>query len=109
MCGSCAGRKGTEANASPETLATLAECIRTGESFYCHESVAERDPDGLSTDRHGNRYRRLPFERWRLCRAWMTAVDALDRSRSRSAMQLGIPQAAGTDSGPLFAPDKSDI
>jgi len=73
MCGSCAGRKGTEANTSPETMKTLAECIRTGEPFYCHESTAVVDPHGTRTDRHGTRYRMLPRHRWRLCRAWMTA------------------------------------
>jgi hypothetical protein len=73
MCCSCAGRKGTEANGSPETMATLAECIQTGEPFFCHESVAVRDADGIATDQHGNKYRSLPFERWRLCRAWMNA------------------------------------
>lgn len=73
MCGSCAGRKDTEANTSPETMAALADCIKTGEPFYCHESVAVLDPNGTAVDVHGNRYRRLPFERWRLCRAWMNA------------------------------------
>ena len=73
MCGSCAGRRGTEANQSDETMESLAECIRKGEPFYCHESVAVPDPNGLSEDRHGNRYRRLPKNRWRLCRAWMNA------------------------------------
>jgi len=73
MCGTCAGRKGTEANQSAETMATLAECIASGEEFYCHESVAVLDPEGLSEDRHGNPNRRLPQNRWRLCRAWMTA------------------------------------
>lgn len=73
MCGSCAGRKGTEANESAETMATLAECIESGEPFFCHESVAVPDPDGLFLDRHGNKFRKLPCERWRLCRAWMTA------------------------------------
>lgn len=73
MCKSCAGRRGTDANQATETREMLAECIRTGEPFYCHESTAERDPNGMSTDRHGKRYRRLPFNRWRLCRAWMNA------------------------------------
>lgn len=73
MCGSCAGVPRTEAACSPETVATLRECIRTGEPFYCHESVAVRDPNGTATDRHGNVYRHIPFARWRLCRAWMTA------------------------------------
>ncbi len=74
MCGSCAGRKGTDANGMSETMATLAECIESGEPFYCHESTAASDSEGLHTDRHGARYRKLPFERWRLCRAWMNAV-----------------------------------
>jgi hypothetical protein len=73
MCGSCAGRKGTEANGTPETMATLAECIRTGEPFFCHESSAVRDPNGCAEDRQGKRYRILPFQRWRLCRAWTNA------------------------------------
>lgn len=73
MCGSCAGRKGTDANSTPETMAVLAECIKSGEPFYCHESTAERDPKGLSVDRYGTHYRELPFNRWRLCRAWMNA------------------------------------
>ena len=73
MCGSCAGRKGTEANASRETRATLDECIRTGEPFYCHESTAVRDNNGTAVDNKGNRYRHLPQARWRLCRAWMNA------------------------------------
>lgn len=74
MCGSCAGRKGTEANLSPDTMATLEGCITSGEPFYCHESTAVLDPNGLATDRHGRRYRELPFNRWRLCRAWMNAA-----------------------------------
>lgn len=73
MCGSCAGRKGTEANRTPGTTETLADCIKSGEPFYCHESTAVLDPHGTALDQHGNRYRRLPFERWRLCRAWMNA------------------------------------
>lgn len=73
MCESCAGRKGTDANLFPETMAALAECIKGEEPFYCHESTAVRDSDGLSTDRHGTRYRVLPQHRWRLCRAWMNA------------------------------------
>lgn len=79
MCDSCAGRKGTEANASPETMKTLAECIASGEPFYCHESTAVRDSEGWSVDRHGVRYRTLPFERWRLCRAWTNAVKETSR------------------------------
>jgi hypothetical protein len=73
MCSSCAGRKGTEANMSPETVSVLADCIKSGEPFYCHESTAVLDPEGTARDRRGNRYRRLPFNRWRLCRAWMNA------------------------------------
>lgn len=73
MCGSCAGRKGTEANGTEQTRRDLAECIRTGEPFFCHESVAERDPEGGLVDRFGNYYRPLPKGRWRLCRAWMNA------------------------------------
>jgi hypothetical protein len=73
MCGSCAGRRGTDANASTDTVKTLAECIASGEPFYCHESVAVLDPNGTAIDKDGNRYRKLPFERWRLCRAWMNA------------------------------------
>lgn len=73
MCGSCAGRKGTEANVQTETVDMLAECIKSGEEFYCHESTAVLDPEGTAVDRQGNRYRRLPFSRWRLCRAWMNA------------------------------------
>lgn len=84
MCESCAGRKGTEANVAPGAVKTLAECIASGEPFYCHESVAVRDPEGLSTDRHGNRYRRLPFERWRLCRAWTNAVKETNREEITS-------------------------
>ena len=72
MCGSCAGRKGTEANQSDETMADLAECIRTGEPF-CHESTVVPDPDGMHADRHGTRYRKLPEHRWRLCRAFTNA------------------------------------
>lgn len=68
MCGSCAGRKGTDANLTAETMADLAGCIKSREPFYCHESTAELDPNGSATDGHGNRYRRLPFKRWRLCR-----------------------------------------
>ena len=78
MCESCAGRKGTEANSTPETIAALTECIDTGEPFYCHESTAELDPNGSASDRHGNVYRWLPFERWRLCRAWMNAVSSAE-------------------------------
>lgn len=73
MCDSCAGRRGTDANRSPETIAMLAECIASGEPFYCHESCAVPDPEGFQVDRHGKRYRYLPFNRWRLCRAWMNA------------------------------------
>jgi hypothetical protein len=80
MCGSCAGRKGTEANACAETMADLAGCIESGEPFYCHESVAVRDPDGAAADRHGNVYRVLPECRWRLCRAWMNARAAIEGS-----------------------------
>jgi hypothetical protein len=76
MCESCAGRKGTDANLSAETMATLAECVRTSEPFFCHESTAVRDPNGLAVDRRGNRYRRLAENRWRLCRAWMNARNA---------------------------------
>lgn len=83
MCATCAGRKGTEANLSEETMATLAECIKSGEPFFCHESVAVRDPEGLSADKHGNRYRRLPECRWRLCRSWMTACPDGVASPSR--------------------------
>lgn len=77
MCGSCAGRKGTEANLSPGTMDVLAGCIQTGEPFYCHESVAVLDPDGTAVDNQGNRYRRLPFARWRLCRAFTNAAAAV--------------------------------
>ena len=80
MCGSCAGRKGTEANSQPETMQTLAECIASGEPFYCHESTAVPDPNGLHADRHGKTYRVLPFERWRLCRAWMAAHPETTKS-----------------------------
>ena len=73
MCRSCAGRKGTEANASAKTMAMLAGCIETGEPFYCHESTAVLDPQGDAVDRHGSRYRVLPHNRWRLCRAWTNA------------------------------------
>ena len=76
-CKSCACRRGTEASQSAETLAAFAECVRTGEPFYCHESVAVRDPAGLSADRHGNRYRRLPESVWRVCRGWVTARNKL--------------------------------
>jgi hypothetical protein len=58
-------------------MKTLGECIASGEPFYCHESTAELDPNSLSIDRYGNRYRKLPFSRWRLCRAWMTAIESL--------------------------------
>jgi hypothetical protein len=78
-CKSCAIRPGTDANLSPETMATLKECIASGEPFYCHESVAVRDEDGHALDRHGNRYRRLPQSRWRLCRGWTRAIAAADQ------------------------------
>jgi hypothetical protein len=55
-------------------MATLEECIASGEPFYCHESTAVLDPEGQATDRHGRRYRYLPFNRWRLCRAWTNAA-----------------------------------
>ena len=74
MCGSCAGRPHTEASESAETVATLQECIATGEPFYCHESVAVPDPNGAAIDRHGKTWRWLPESRWRLCRAWMNAT-----------------------------------
>lgn len=73
MCAGCAGRKGSEANETPETVEMLQQCIRDGEPFFCHESSAVRDPRGGMLDKHGKRYRSLPFERWRLCRAWMNA------------------------------------
>lgn len=76
MCKSCAGRQGTEANESTETMETLRQCIRDGEPFFCHESVAVEDKGGWSTDKHGTRYRRLHECRWRLCRAWMNATHA---------------------------------
>ena len=85
MCESCAGRKGTEANRDPATAGALAGCIDSGEPFYCHESTAVPDPEGLSSDRHGNRYRALPFSRWRLCRAWMNAAPEGGRSATVSA------------------------
>jgi hypothetical protein len=73
-CASCAIRSGSDANCTPETIEMLKDCIANGEPFYCHESTAERDDEGFSVDRHGNRYRRLPFARWRLCRGWTRAV-----------------------------------
>jgi hypothetical protein len=76
MCKSCAGRVGTDANNSPETVATLTECVATGEPFYCHESTAVRDKNGGWSDSHGKKYRWLPESRWRLCRAWMAARAA---------------------------------
>lgn len=79
MCGSCAGRKGTEANETPQTIADLKECVSTGEPFFCHESTAVLDLFGSAVDRRGNRYRQLPFERWRLCRAWMNAQKEENR------------------------------
>jgi hypothetical protein len=74
MCESCAGRKSTDANSTLETVEALTECIKTGEPFFCHESMAVIDPiGGHATDRHGKLYRVLPESRWRLCRAWMNA------------------------------------
>lgn len=73
MCASCAGRKGTDANNTPATMTTLAECIKSGEPFFCHESTAVRDPNGCAVDKHDTRYRLLPESRWRLCRAWSNA------------------------------------
>jgi len=48
---------------------TTTHVLATGEPFYCHESTAEQDPNGTAFDSSGKSYRRLPFERWRLCRA----------------------------------------
>lgn len=90
MCGGCAGRKGTEANETEGTVETLAECIKTGEPFYCHESVAVLDPNGLAQDARGNRYRRLPQDRWRLCRAWTNA---------RAAMETAVTTGEGSTDG----------
>jgi hypothetical protein len=73
MCGSCAGRRGTEANGTAKTMRTLAECITGNEPFFCHESTAVPDPNGGFEDQDGTRYRMLPMSRWRLCRAWMNA------------------------------------
>lgn len=95
MCGSCAGRKGTEANASPETMAELTGCIETGEPFYCHESTAVPDPNGIARDAHGTRYRPLPFERWRLCRAYTNAHPETTRSQARLPSP-GTPGASKT-------------
>jgi hypothetical protein len=75
MCSGCAGRKGTEANRTPETVSALRECIETREPFYCHESVAKPDPDGTAFDNAGNPYKRLPENHYRLCRAWMRATS----------------------------------
>jgi hypothetical protein len=33
MCKGCAGRQGTDANQSAETMNTFRDCIKTGEPF----------------------------------------------------------------------------
>lgn len=73
-CKGCAGIPGTDAANTPETVATLQECIKTGEPFFCHESSAVRAKDGWWKDRHGNRYDQLPENHYRACRFWQNAV-----------------------------------
>lgn len=74
LCGGCAGRKGTEARANAQTMQDFEECVKTGEPFYCHESIATPDPNGAMQDKHGNKYTMKPQSQWRLCRAWMRAT-----------------------------------
>ena len=74
MCDGCAGRAGTEAHQTVETQKALADCISTGKPFYCHESIAIRDPNGWLQDKAGDTYAALPESRWRLCRAWTNAI-----------------------------------
>lgn len=35
-CITCAFRKGTDANMTPDTLNVASECLITGEEFHCH-------------------------------------------------------------------------
>ena len=93
MCASCAGRKGTDANGTPTTMAMLAECIETGEPFFCHESTAVLDPNGHAVGRHGERYRVLPENRWRACRAWMNA--RIERSSPVAELVDARPVSVG--------------
>ena len=53
-CVGCAFRKGTEANATPDTLAWAAQCTRTMQPFYCHcvEAIGQK-----------------------VCSGWMAVVD----------------------------------
>lgn len=83
MCEGCAGRKGTEANSTSATVLELTEAVKSGDPFYCHESTAVLDPSGTSFDRQGRSYRKLPFERWRLCRAWMNARAEIEKKENR--------------------------
>jgi hypothetical protein len=93
MCKGCAGRQGTDANQSAETMNTFRDCIKTGEPFYCHESTAVEDPEGSAVDKHGTRFRCLPENRWRLCRAWMNATrqekERLDRQATEQVKGFG--------------------
>jgi hypothetical protein len=73
-CTGCAGIPGTEAAEHPVTSQMLADCITAGEVFYCHESVADPDPNGWAVDKYGNRYMRKPESQWRVCRYWQNAV-----------------------------------
>ena len=40
-CQTCAFRRGTLANRTAATLAMAAECVATGEPFYCHEGLED--------------------------------------------------------------------
>lgn len=64
-CADCAARAGADANGCLPTLNDFAECVATGEPFYCHA--------GIDINRH---------EAPRLiCRGWiaMAAPDAVER------------------------------
>lgn len=74
-CQGCAARVGSEASQDCVTMEMFRGCVESGEPFWCHESTAVPDPEGLATDRHGKRWRRLPDARWRLCRGWIRAVN----------------------------------
>ena len=75
LCAGCACRAGTEAHGSAETLKAFAECVASGEPFWCHESVAVRDKTGWLTDKAQKRYRPIPERQWKLCQGWLRAVQ----------------------------------
>jgi hypothetical protein len=66
-CKGCAGRAGSDANASMQTLADFTECLATGEPFFCHAGLdLEGDPN--------------PEPKF-ICRAWIAMARPEDVAR----------------------------